>query len=179
MSFDWYPLNPVDWKRDTLHLSLAEEGAYRRLTDEYMINGGPLPDNDAAIARLIGVSLEEWLAVADVVRKFYEPSNGKLVHKRCEQEINTARIRAVLRSEVASKAVNARWSKHRENQEIIRRVYAKNSGGLLENTTLHNKKELLPSEPRARDARQLTKRPSETTRTELDAVLAARRQEQR
>lgn len=174
MSFDWYPLNPIDWKRDTLHLSLAEEGAYRRLTDEYMINGGPLPDNDAAISRLIGVSLEDWLAVAPIVRKFYEASNGKLVHKRCEQEIHTARIRGALRSEVASKAVNARWAKHRENQEIIRRVYAENSRGLLGNTTLHNKTVLLPSEPRERNA-LLPKRPSETTRQELDAAFAARR----
>lgn len=187
MGFDWYPLNPIDWKRDTLHLSLAEEGAYRRLTDEYMINGGPLPDNDAAIARLIGVSLEEWLAVALTVRKFYETSNGKLVHKRCEQEINTARIRGALRSEVASKAVNARWAKHRETQEIIRRVYAENSGGLRKHTTLHNNTLLLPSEPRDADKNGppggdkngptvlAAKRPSEVTRQELDAVLAARR----
>lgn len=143
MSFDWYPFFPVHWKRDTLHLSLAEEGAYRRLNDEYMVNGGPLPDADPALARLIGVSLEEWLAVASTVRKFYEASNGKLVHKRCEQELHAQAMQTQSTSMKNRAAANTRWAKHRELHGIIARALPaqskRNASTMQSDATLQDK----------------------------------------
>jgi len=119
MRYAWYPWNVQDYRRDTMHLSLAEDGAYRRLIDEYMTIEGALPNNDAALARLVGTTMDEWLAVAPNVRAFFKPSNDKLVHKRCEQELHAQRMRNARRSQAASVAATARHQRDRENKEII------------------------------------------------------------
>ena len=84
---DWYPWYPEDFRHDTLHLSLAEDGAYRRLIDEYMIRRGPLPDDDCVLGRLLGVGRDEWVLIAPAVRKFFRIRDGKLHHKRCDAEL--------------------------------------------------------------------------------------------
>src|SRR5215469_8498231 len=66
----WFPWYPLEHRRDTYKLSLTEDGAYRRLIDEYMVNREPLPDDDAALARILGVSSEDWLAVANSIDLF-------------------------------------------------------------------------------------------------------------
>ena len=107
----WYPWYPVEFRRDTLRLSLAEEGAYRRLLDEYMITRGSLPDDDMAIARIVGVGMPEWQTVAPAVRSFFKSQNGKLIHKRCEEEIRVQDLRMEQFSERGKKAAFARYSK--------------------------------------------------------------------
>ena len=64
----WFPWHPVEHKRDTYKLLLSEDGAYRRLIDEYMVNREPLPDDDGALARILGVGLDDWLAISTKVR---------------------------------------------------------------------------------------------------------------
>jgi uncharacterized protein YdaU (DUF1376 family) len=108
---DWYPFYPTDFRRDTLHLSLAEDGAYRRLIDEYMILRGPLPDDDAALSRLLGVGIEEWLKVAPAVRKFFRSAaNGLLFHRRCDREIAAQNNRNSRLSQRGKKAAFAKWN---------------------------------------------------------------------
>jgi uncharacterized protein YdaU (DUF1376 family) len=142
MNFDWYPLEPRAFKKKTAHLNYAEVGAYQRLINEYMMTfEGPLPDNDAALARISGGTLDEWLAVAPVVRAFFETSNGKLIHSRCEEELHTQRIRAVERSAAGKAAVEVRWKKHNERKNIIRGVYGSNTEAIRNHTTRQRKKE--------------------------------------
>ncbi len=119
MGFDWYPWNRRDYKRDTLHLSLAEDGAYRRLIDEYMEAEGPIPNSDAALARLIGVTTEEWMTVSATVREFFKPSNNKLVHKRCEEELHAQRMRNARRTQAATVAATARHQRDREIKALF------------------------------------------------------------
>jgi uncharacterized protein YdaU (DUF1376 family) len=108
---DWYPWYPADFERDTLHLSLAEEGAYRRLIDKYMtVVRGPLPDDDVALARMIGVSVEVWQTVAVKVRSFFRAKEGVLRHKRCEQELDAQKTRLKRFSERGKKAAFAKYS---------------------------------------------------------------------
>jgi uncharacterized protein YdaU (DUF1376 family) len=108
---DWYPWFIKDFRRDTLHLSLAEEGAYRRLIDQYMEQREALIDDDAALARLLGVGLEEWRAVAGKVRPFFRIKDGKLSHKRCDCELRAQDQRISRNSKRGQKAAFARWSK--------------------------------------------------------------------
>lgn len=108
---DWYPWFPLDFRRDTYHLSLAEDGAYRRLLDEYMLLGGPIPDDDIAIARMIGIGLDEWLVIASKVRSFFKVRGGRLTHKRCDQELAAQARRKARYSERGQKAAFARYSK--------------------------------------------------------------------
>ena len=107
----WFPWYPIDYRRDTLSLSFAEDGAYRRLIDEYMILREPLPDDDIALARLLGVGLSEWQAVAPAVRRYFKARGGKLHHKRCEEEIAAQIRRNQGFSKRGKKAAFTRWSK--------------------------------------------------------------------
>lgn len=145
MSLPWYAFHREKYKRDTLHLTLAQDGAYRRLLDAYYENGGPLPDNDVALARLIGVTLDEWMAVAGTVRAFFKPSNGKLVQKCCEEELRAQSMLGARRSEKASNAAKAKHQKYRELKAIVAastpQASPEHAQALLNPATLQSKKE--------------------------------------
>lgn len=85
---DWFKSFPADYRDDTWHLTLAEHGAYKLLIDHYMHHEKPLPDNDNALASIVGVDPQTWALVSVNVREFFTPKKGKLVHKRCETELN-------------------------------------------------------------------------------------------
>lgn len=108
---DYYRFFPDLYEVDTAHLTLAEHGAYRKLIDKYMKARGPLPDNDRALASLIGCMLDEWLAVAPAVRPMFRIVNGKLFHKRCDAELDWQDSRTRIRQEISAKGVEARRKK--------------------------------------------------------------------
>jgi len=83
---DWYPHHIIDYRRDTLHLSTLEHGAYRLLIDAYM-ELGELPDSDPALAKITGMHLQQWTDIAPTIRAFFRPANGHLTHKRCDAEL--------------------------------------------------------------------------------------------
>ena len=74
----WYKWYPTHFHRDTLHLNLAEDGAYRRLIDQYMLSGRPLPNDDLSLCRLLGSSMNEWRVVAPKVRAMFKERNDGL-----------------------------------------------------------------------------------------------------
>lgn len=102
MRLDWYPFFVLDYRRDTYHLSLEEDGAYRRLIDEYMVTREALPNDDAALARIVGLPKADWDRLAHKVRRFFRVRNDRLVHKRCELEL---------------RAQNARHNRYRERAQ--------------------------------------------------------------
>lgn len=111
MTLDWYPFFVIDFRRDTRHLTLEQDAAYRRLIDEYMLTREPLPNNDAALARILGIPATEWECLAPVVRKFFKARNDKLIHKRCEQELRAQDMRNKANSNRGKKAALTRWLK--------------------------------------------------------------------
>lgn len=111
---DWYPWYPVLFKADTLHLTAAQDGIYRRLIDWYMETRRPLPDNDQALAGIARVGLQEWLDVAAIVRPYFFSKAGKLHQKRCDNELDRQDKFAARRSEVGRKGAEARHSKNKE-----------------------------------------------------------------
>lgn len=111
MSQDWFPWYPVLFKADTLHLTAAQDGIYRRLIDWYMETRRPLPDVDRALAAIARVGLDEWLPHATVIRAYFSSKNGLLRHKRCDRELDTQDKFSKIRSEVAEKGAAARWGK--------------------------------------------------------------------
>jgi hypothetical protein len=52
----WMPLYIGDWDSGTRHLDCEQDGAYGRLVRHYWKNG-PLPDDDAQLARIVGMPL--------------------------------------------------------------------------------------------------------------------------
>jgi len=90
---NWYPFFVVDYRRDTYHLTLEEDAAYRRLIDEYMVTREALPNDDAALARIVGIPTTDWTRLAVKVRRFFHARNDKLWHKRCELELREQNAR--------------------------------------------------------------------------------------
>jgi uncharacterized protein YdaU (DUF1376 family) len=85
--YSWFPSL---YAGATQHLTLAEDGAYRRLIDHYMTTKQPLPDNDAALARIVGVGREEWDAIKNQIKTYFKPSDnplGFLRHDFCDAEL--------------------------------------------------------------------------------------------
>lgn len=112
----WYPRYVRDFKAKTGHLSLAEKGAYSVLMDEYWERQGPLPADDKALCRLLGAFPDEWAEVRENVLAFFKEQEGKLYHKRIEEEIKNAAAKYEAKAERMAKARAKRWA---ENGQII------------------------------------------------------------
>lgn len=80
----WFPWVPSRYKADTMHLTALQDGIYRRLIDHYMETKNPLPDNDMALARIAGVSPEEFAPHSEIIRAFFAKATGKLQLKKCD-----------------------------------------------------------------------------------------------
>ena len=100
-----------------MHLTAEQDGIYRRLIDHYMETRQPIPDNDSAIARITGISLDSWTIAAATIRPFFTPSkSGKLHHKRCDAELQRQDGRCVMQSEKGKLGAKKRWKKIKEKQ---------------------------------------------------------------
>jgi len=115
---DWYPFYYNIFQADTLHLDPYQDGCYRRLIDHYMRTRQPLPDNDIALARIIGISLDDWQKMARaIVVPFFRHSEGKLYHSFCDKMLDEQD--AISRKKSLSGQIGAkkRWSQPIENKE--------------------------------------------------------------
>ncbi len=86
--YSWFP---TIYQRDTQDMSLAEDGAYRRLIDHYMLTRAPLPgENDRAMSRILGIGVDEWQAIKPALITHFKPSGnpvGLWVHDFCEEQL--------------------------------------------------------------------------------------------
>lgn len=82
----WMPLYIGDWDSDTRHLDCEQDGAYGRLVRHYWRNG-PLPDDDAQLARIVGMALARWRKVRPTLAAFFTVSDGRWSHKRVDAEL--------------------------------------------------------------------------------------------
>jgi uncharacterized protein YdaU (DUF1376 family) len=111
---DWFPWYFELYAGDTRHLSCLEHGAYRQLIDEYMRHRRPLPDDDRVLARIVGLSVEEWQGIRATIRAFFQARRGMLFHRRCDRELDRQDKLRTIRSETARKGGLARQLKSRE-----------------------------------------------------------------
>ena len=109
---DWYPWYFTLYEQDTMHLNPYQDGCYRRLIDHYMKTRAPLPDSDHALARIIGDSFENWIALAsETIRPFFKQKSGKLFHNRCDRELSYQDSQTKRLSESGKKGAEARKAK--------------------------------------------------------------------
>lgn len=104
MSRAWMPLYVADYIADTRRLSLAEHGAYMLLIMEYWRNGG-LPNDDKKLARIIGITTEEWLEIRDNIADFFD---DEWKHNRIEKELSEANQAYQRRANAGRKGAIAR-----------------------------------------------------------------------
>ncbi len=111
----WYAFYPDAYERDTSHLSLMQEGAYRRLLDHYYKTENALPVDPVSLYRMCRVSTQaERAALNSVLAEFfYLGSDGRYHNKRADEEIQ----KAVEISAKRSDAANKRHSKTYANAE--------------------------------------------------------------
>lgn len=104
---NYYEHHLGDYVRDTAHLSMLEDGAYRRLMDAYYIREQPLPPALKDCCRLARAqSRQERDAVDAVLKEFFFQSPEGWRHKRCDEEI----ARYLDKQAKARRSAQARWS---------------------------------------------------------------------
>ena len=136
---DWFPWYPALYRADTLDLTLEQDGAYRRLLDHYMETRLPLPDNDTALARIIGISINEFQAIAPQVKCKFKTKGDHLHNKRCDIELNRQDGLSKKRSNVA-KAAHKKRNENKDKQAIAGQDPG-NSGNTGQDKTGETKKE--------------------------------------
>jgi uncharacterized protein YdaU (DUF1376 family) len=107
---NYYPHHIGDYAKDTRHLSMLEDGAYRRLIDVYYSHEIPLPKDEASVCRLVCArGRDEKAAVGVVLREFFTLAEDGWRHKRCDEEIEKAQDKRIKAAESAGK----RWHSER------------------------------------------------------------------
>lgn len=82
----YYKFNIKDWSRDTAHLSVEEEGVYRRLLDHYYESESPIPQETKSVIRRLRLAGHEE-AFGIVLGEFFALETDGYHHKRCDDEI--------------------------------------------------------------------------------------------
>lgn len=113
----WFPWTPARFRGDTMHLSAEQDGIYRRLIDHYMETGLPLPDNDAALARIAGISGDSWAMAAAILRPFFRQAEGKLFLKRCDEILEDQTARSRKNAEKGKAGASKRWKPAIDNPQ--------------------------------------------------------------
>jgi len=116
---NYYEHHLGDYLRHTAHLSMLEDGAYRRLIDAYYIREAPLPNELREVFRLVRAqSKQDREAVETVLREFFTESPDGWRHGRCEHEIERFR----LKSEKARASIRSRWERARNSEAAEERT---------------------------------------------------------
>lgn len=92
---NYYSHHIGDYLLDTAHLSILEDGVYRRLMDRYYTTEKALPLDEQTLCRVIRASAEEEKeAVRSVLAEFFQQTPDGWAHKRCEEEITLYQAKA-------------------------------------------------------------------------------------
>jgi uncharacterized protein YdaU (DUF1376 family) len=112
----YYEHHLGDYLRDTAHLTLIEEGVYRRLLDQYYIREAPLPPDLRGCYKFArAATKQERAAVEHVLADFFELQSDGYHQRRADDVI--ARYRS--KSGKARAAARSRWSKSGSNADAL------------------------------------------------------------
>ena len=104
----WMPIWIGDYLADTQWLTTEQHGAYLLLIFTYW-RQGPLPDDDVALAQIVGLPESRWKKHRPTIARFFRVDAGQWHHKRIDREIDQAREHKAKMVERAKKAAEARW----------------------------------------------------------------------
>ena len=103
---NYYPHHIGDYTRDTAHLSMLEDSAYRRLLDVYYSTEKPLTLDARALYRLVRARSKAETASVDVVlSEFFNKQEDGWHNKRADEEI----AKAQEKSRKARDSAASRW----------------------------------------------------------------------
>lgn len=108
----YYKFNIKDWTRDTAHLSVEEEGVYRRLLDHYYESEMPIPEETQPVIRRLRLAGHEK-TVELILSEFFVLESGSYRQDRCDKEISKYHNKATANRENGGKG--GRPNKPKEN----------------------------------------------------------------
>lgn len=92
---NFYKFHLGDYYKKASHLSMLEDGAYRRLMDAFYLREGPLPADREQIYRLVkAFSKQEKAAIDLILGEFFSLTDAGYTNARCEQELSDTRERS-------------------------------------------------------------------------------------
>lgn len=139
----YYEHHLGDYLRDTAHLTMLEDGAYRRLLDAYYSREKPLPANKAEVCKLArAVSKEEKSAVLNVLKEFFALADDGYRQPRADAEI----AHFAIKREKAKASANSRWRSGKGSVNDANALRTQCDGNALQSPiTNHQTKDLLSS----------------------------------
>lgn len=100
------PLFADAYLADTTHLTTEEHGAYLLLMmAAWRQPDCALPNDDAKLARIAGLSRKKWTALKAVILDFWTVENGRIFQARLRRE----HAWVVQKGRTSSKSAQARW----------------------------------------------------------------------
>ena len=99
------PIHIGDWLRETRHLSPIERDGYLHLKIEYWSRGS-LPDDDAQLSRIAGMTMAQWRRAKPAIEKLFLPSWR---HERLDAELVRVEQISAANTKKARQAARTRW----------------------------------------------------------------------
>ncbi len=106
-SLPFMPFYVSEYLADTSHLTTLEHGAYLRLIFAYWQRRRPLPSDDDKLARIAGLTPDEWGEHRDTLAEFFLDDGEAWTHGRIEAELK----KAATKTEGARRAAAVRHGK--------------------------------------------------------------------
>lgn len=111
---NYYEFHIGDYLKNTAHLSMLEDAAYRRLIDAYYTREAPLPIERRACYKLCrAASKDEREAVDYVLDEFFFEHADGWHNERCDAEI----FRFKDKQAKAKRSADARWNKQQPHSD--------------------------------------------------------------
>lgn len=111
----YYQFNIADWVLHTSHLTVEEEGVYRRLLDHYYDTEEPIPEKTQSVIRRLRLgSYEETVGL--ILSEFFVLNDGFWHNLRADQEIEAYNSRAKTARENGQKGGRPKKQKHKKQQ---------------------------------------------------------------
>lgn len=115
---NFYKRYTGDYARDTVHLSMVEDGAYNRLMDFYYSTEKPLPADRKAVYRIArATDKAEQKAVDSVLAEFFHGTADGFRHKRIDAEIEKAKPKTDANRENGKKGGRPRKTQPTDNPQ--------------------------------------------------------------
>jgi uncharacterized protein YdaU (DUF1376 family) len=108
MSAPFMQLYVGDYLGDTRHLTTEQHGAYLLLLMAMWRAGGTLPNDDAKLARIVGLSPARWRRVSSDVIAFFDADGANITQKRLVAEIEKAKEKSHKRADAGRQGGKAK-----------------------------------------------------------------------
>jgi uncharacterized protein YdaU (DUF1376 family) len=113
----WFPFYVGDYRAETQGFSHEERGVYVDLLCAYCHKQAPLPDDDKALAKLVGLSLAKWKKARKAIAPIFTISQGVWRLPRLDAQITRGLAIRGKRREAGKIGGQKSWEKRQANAQ--------------------------------------------------------------